>query len=424
LAKAVEMCNNNGHCRKFDAGTMCPSFRVTRDEEHSTRGRANTLRLAVSGQLGGEFASGAVREALALCVSCKGCKRDCPTGVDMAKMKIEFAFHWQKKHGLTLKDRLVATMPKWAPWAARFPFIANLRDALPGAARLSERIAGLSAQRTLPQWRGDTFLTSKAAQAAAADRPDVVLLVDTFNNYHEPENAHAALRVLQAAGYRVAVARAGAEDAERNRPLCCGRTYLGAGLVDEAKREARRMIEALAPHVAAGATVVGLEPSCLLSFRDEFLVMGLGEDAQQLSTRALMIEEFLAREHKAGRLALPLRALPQKRALVHGHCHQKAFDVMTPVVSVLKLIPGLQVEVIESSCCGMAGSFGYEAAHYDISMKMAETSLLPAVRAAAADTLIVADGTSCRHQIADGTRSTGSREALHVVRVLAQALTA
>ncbi|MGZ8981983.1 MAG: (Fe-S)-binding protein, partial [Burkholderiaceae bacterium] len=425
FAKAVEMCNNNGHCRKFDAGTMCPSYRVTRDEEHSTRGRANTLRLAVSGQLGTDFANEAVREALSLCVSCKGCRRDCPTGVDMAKMKIEFAFHWQKKHGMTLKDRLVATMPKWAPWAARFPFIANLRDALPGAARLSERIAGLSAQRQLPRWRSDTFLSSKAAQTAAmVDHADVVLLVDTFNNYHEPENARAALRVLQAAGYRVAVARAGANDAERDRPLCCGRTYLGAGLVDEAKREARRMVEALAPHVAAGATVIGLEPSCLLSLRDEFLVMGLGDAAQQLSTRALMIEEFLAREHKAGRLKLALKALPQKRALVHGHCHQKAFDLMSPVVSVLKLIPGLQVEVIESSCCGMAGSFGYEAEHYAVSMKMAELSLLPAVRAAGADTLIVADGTSCRHQIADGTRGSGQREALHVARVLESALAA
>ena len=219
------MCNNNGHCRKFDAGTMCPSYRVTRDEEHSTRGRANTLRLALSGQLGTDFANEAVREALALCVSCKGCKRDCPTGVDMAKMKIEFAYHWQKKHGLTLKDRLVATMPKWAPWAARFPFVANLRDALPGAARLSERIAGLSAQRALPQWRSDTFLASQAARAAAADAPDVVLLVDTFNNYHEPENAHAALRVLQAAGYRVAVARAAPNDA-RARPAAVLRAHV------------------------------------------------------------------------------------------------------------------------------------------------------------------------------------------------------
>jgi Fe-S oxidoreductase len=180
------------------------------------------------------------------------------------------------------------------------------------------------------------------------------------------------------------------------------------------------MVNALAPHVAAGATIVGLEPSCLLSLRDEFLVMGLGESAEQLSVRALTIEEFLAREQKEGRLRLPLQALPQKRALVHGHCHQKAFDVLNPVAAVLRLIPELQVDVIESSCCGMAGSFGYEAAHYDVSMKMAEAALLPAVRRADADTLIVADGTSCRHQIADGTRA--SRQAVHAIRVLASAL--
>ncbi len=422
FAKAVEMCNNNGHCRKFDAGTMCPSYRVTRDEEHLTRGRANTLRLALSGQLGPDFANDAVRAALDLCVSCKGCRRECPTGVDMAKMKIEFAWHWQKKHGLSLKDRLIATMPKWAPWAARFPFVANLRDTLPGAARLSERVAGLTAQRVLPQWRRDTFLSSRAAREAGAEAPDVVLLVDTFNNYYEPENAHAALRVLRAAGYRVAVARAKASDREPERPLCCGRTYLTAGLVEEARREALRMVDALAPHVAEGATIVGLEPSCLLSLRDEFLVMGLGEDAGILSKRALLIEEFLAREHAGGRLDLKLKALPQKRALVHGHCHQKAFGAQDPVLTILGLIPDLKVEAIESSCCGMAGSFGYEAAHYEISMRMAELSLLPAVRATGEDTLIVADGTSCRHQIADGTRGTQRRDALHAARVLAAAL--
>ena len=207
FAKAVEMCNNNGHCRKFDAGTMCPSYRVTRDEEHLTRGRANTLRLALSGQLGPDFANDAVRAALDLCVSCKGCRRECPTGVDMAKMKIEFAWHWQKKHGLSLKDRLIATMPKWAPWAARFPFVANLRDTLPGAARLSERVAG---QRRVACCRnGGATRSCRAGRRdeAAVEAPDVVLLVDTFNNYHEPENAHAALRVLRVAGYRVAVAR-------------------------------------------------------------------------------------------------------------------------------------------------------------------------------------------------------------------------
>ncbi len=429
FGKAVEMCNNNGHCRKFDAGTMCPSYRVTRDEQHLTRGRANTLRLALAGQLNGElggehgsnFASETVREALDLCVSCKGCRRDCPTGVDMAKMKIEFQYQWQRRHGLSFKERAIAQLPRWAPWAARFPWLANLRDTLPIATRLSEKWMGLSAQRTLPRWRSDTFLRSAAAQTGDK-APEVVLFVDTFSNYHEPENAHAALGVLRAAGLKIAIARAASTDAEPARPLCCGRTYLSAGLVDSAKREARRMLAALAPHVAAGATIVGLEPSCLLTLRDEFLVMGLGEPAQRLAERALLIEEFLAREHGAGRLQLPLKRIAHRRALVHGHCHQKAFDALNPAVTVLKLIPDLAVDVIESSCCGMAGSFGYEAAHVDISMKMAELSLLPAVRQAEADTLIVADGTSCRHQIADGTRAIGLREAMHVVRVLESAL--
>ncbi len=422
FAKAVEMCNNNGHCRKFDAGTMCPSYRVTRDEVHLTRGRANTLRLALSGRLGPDLASKPVREALDLCVSCKGCRRDCPTGVDMAKMKIEFLYHWQRAHGLALKDRIVAHLPRWAPWAARLPWLANLRDTLPGAQQLTEKLAGLSARRTLPKWRRDTFLQLDMLAATNDANADVVLFVDTFNHYFEPENAHAALAVLRAAGLSVHLARASPDDAEPSRPLCCGRTYLAAGLVDEAKREARRVLEAMAPHVARGAAIVGLEPSCLLSLRDEFLVMGLGDAARRLAEHALLIEEFLAREHRAGRLRLALRRLSQTRALIHGHCHQKAFDAVAPVQEVLQLIPGLDVEVIESSCCGMAGSFGYEAAHYDVSMRMAELSLLPAVRSATPETLIVADGTSCRHQIADGTRATGAREALHVVRVLERAL--
>src|SRR5688572_17573155 len=223
FAKAVEMCNNNGHCRKFDAGTMCPSFRVTRDEVHLTRGRANTLRLALSGQLGDDFASEAVRDAPDLCVSCKGCRRDCPTGVDMAKMKIEFLHHWGKRHPRSLKDRLVGSLPRWAPWAARVPWMANLRDRVPGLRQLTERFVGLSAQRSLPTWRRDTFLS----RAKRDDpNPDVVLLIDTFTNYFEPENGHAALAVLRAAGYRVAVARGLGSDGERTRPLCCGRTFL------------------------------------------------------------------------------------------------------------------------------------------------------------------------------------------------------
>ncbi len=405
--KAVEMCNNNGHCRKFDAGTMCPSYRVTREEQHLTRGRANTLRLALSGQLGPDaLTSDAVREAMDLCVACKGCKRECPTGVDMAKMKVEFLHHWHRHHGLTLKERLIAYLPRYAPWAARLAPVMNL---LQGVAK---PLLGFAARRRLPAWRSDAFV-APAAPAVAGDR-DVVLLVDTFNTYFEPENAKAAVKVLEAAGYTVHMPRA-ADDA---RPLCCGRTFLASGLVAEARREAQRMSATLAPYVARGVPVVGLEPSCLYSLRDEFLSMLPAGEAAPLSLQAMLFEEFIAREHDAGRLQLKLKALPERRALLHGHCHQKAFAAMPAVRKVLALVPELNVELIESSCCGMAGSFGYEARHYDVSMRMAEASLLPKIREAGNDTLIVADGTSCRHQIHDGA----ARDAVHVARVLASAL--
>jgi FAD/FMN-containing dehydrogenase/Fe-S oxidoreductase len=425
---AVEMCNNNGHCRKFDAGTMCPSYRATGNERDLTRGRANTLRLALSGQLGADaFTSEAMHEAMDLCVSCKGCKRECPTGVDMAKMKIEFLHHYHKHHGLSLKDRLIAYLPRYAPWAARLPWLANLRDALPGLAALSESLLGLSAKRSLPKWRGDPFLSSTHASAkrAGEEQREVVLLVDTFNNYFEPDNARAALAVLEAAGYRVHLARA----ADSDRPLCCGRTFLASGLVDEARIEARRTVGALQPYVERGLPIIGLEPSCLYTLRDEFKSMLPGANTEALAARAVLFEEFLAAEHQAGRLKLKLKPLPQKKALLHGHCHQKAFGAMPQVAQVLGLVPELKVETVESSCCGMAGAFGYEAAHYDVSMKMAEASLLPAVRKTDADTLLVADGTSCRHQIHDGLRigggppaSVAQREAMHVARVLARAL--
>ncbi len=406
FAKAVEMCNNNGHCRKFDAGTMCPSFRMTREEVHLTRGRANTLRLALSGQLGATaLTSDAVAEAMDLCVSCKGCKRDCPTGVDMARMKIEVKSARRMSKGLSLRDRLIGDLPAMAPWARRLPWLFNL------AQRFTPWWLGFARERSLPRWRGDTFLATTDVDVADAT---VVIFADTFSNNFEPEILHAARRVLTAAGHRVAVAwpMPGA------RALCCGRTFLATGQVDKARDEAERLLEALYPFVVRGVPVIGLEPSCLFTLRDEFLALGLGDAAVRTAESALLFEEFLAREKKAGRLTLDLKPLPQKTALLHGHCHQKAFGAMSAVQEALALIPDLAVSPIESSCCGMAGSFGYEAEHYEASIAMAELSLLPAVRKAAPDVLIVADGTSCRHQIADGS----DRQALHVAQVLASAL--
>jgi Fe-S oxidoreductase len=398
---------------------MCPSFRVTRDEQHGTRGRANTLRLALSGQLGSDaLASDAVREAMELCVSCKGCRRECPTGVDMAKMKIEFLHHHRQRHGLTLRDRLIGHLPRYASWAARLPWLVNLRNRSPLVARLAERVTGLAANRRLPEFRRDRFTSTVAVTRAGGEVPAggrrVVLFADTFDNSFEPENLSAAHRVLAAAGYDVTVLVGG-----DGRPLCCGRTYLGTGMVGEARAEAQRTLDALLPYVRAGAAVVGLEPSCLLGLRDEFLVLKLGAGAQELAEASVLFEEFIAREAAAGRFALDFRPLA-RTALLHGHCHQKAFGAIPSVAAALALVPQLKVQPIESSCCGMAGSFGYEAAHQQLSMAMAEASLLPAVRAAPDDALIVADGTSCRHQIADGAH----REALHVARVMAMALPA
>ncbi|HLX79397.1 MAG TPA: FAD-linked oxidase C-terminal domain-containing protein [Burkholderiales bacterium] len=401
LDKAVEMCNNNGHCRKFDAGTMCPSYRVTRDEKHLTRGRANTLRLALSGQLGSDPDS-SVKEALDLCVSCKGCKRECPTGVDMARMKIEFLAHHRAGHGLTLRDRAVAYLPRYAPLAATVAPLANL------AMQLFGSFAGFTAKRALPAWRRNRFIDRAWAKSGGRE---VVLLADTFNRYFEPENIRAAIRVLQAGGYRVHIAQA----REGGRPLCCGRTFLSAGLVEEAKAEARRVLHALQPWLAHGVPIIGLEPSCLFTLRDEYSVLLPGTEA--MAKNSFLLEEFLSNEADAGRLNLKLKSIG-KQALLHGHCHQKAFGAMSAVEKTLKLVPGLNVQTVESSCCGMAGSFGYEAEHYDVSMKMGEVGLLPAVRKASADTLIVADGTSCRAQIEHGAH----REAQHVARVLEQAL--
>ena len=438
LAKAVEMCNNNGHCRKFDAEVMCPSYRVTRDEKHLTRGRANTLRLALSNQLDvkddSPLGSDAVKEVMELCVSCKACRRECPTGVDMAKMKIEFLAAYKKRVGHSLRDLAVAYLPKYASIISNTPGLAallNLRNHIAPIAKLQEWLMGISAQRSLPTWRSRTFWSNKKQVAAHHFTPDqlntpnqqgnkgVVLLADTFNAYFENENLQAALKVLKEAGYRVHIPQKNnAENKTKtantcSKEFCCGRTYLAAGMVDQAKETLGELVDHLAPYAEKGIPIIGLEPSCLFTLKDEALVMGFGERAITVSKHAQLLEEFLASEAKVGKLNLNLKAATRP-VLFHGHCHQKSFAAVTPAMELLKLIPGAEPKLIESSCCGMAGSFGYEAEHIEVSKQMAELSLLPTIRKSP-DSWVVADGTSCRHQIHDGTQ----RDAVHIAQILA-----
>lgn len=400
---AVETCNNNGACRKLKGGVMCPSFRVTRNERDATRGRANTLRFAISGQLPGGLTSDTMAETMKYCVSCKGCRRECPTGVDMARMKTEVLAARRRENGLTPAQKLVGYLPRYAPRASKLAWLMNLRNKIGLVRRLSESLTGVSHRRDIPVWSSNPFRDDEARDAD----PQVLLFADVFNRYFEPENLRAALRVLRAAGLRVAVARDGSGTA-----LDCGRTLLAVGCVDEARTEARRVIDATRSAVARGVPVVGLEPSSILTFRDEFLALCPGAEAEALAHATHMFEEFMAILP-----GLPLQSLSAP-VYVHGHCHQKAQDAVTPMLDLLKRIPGAQVHFIESSCCGMAGAFGYAPDTIDVSLKMAKLDLFPALDAAPENAIIVADGTSCRHQIADGT----PRRAIHAARLLDQAL--
>ena len=407
---ALEQCNNNGACLKSDPGVMCPSYRVTQDERHSTRGRANALRLAVTGQLGATgLDSPEMAEAMSLCISCKGCKRECPTGIDMAALKLEWQYHQNRHSGVPIRTRLLGGLPRVAPWATQIGQLVNILGKLP----LGRRVLGLAPTRKLPQWHGSPWNDSELPPPATVTGPaDVILFVDTFTRWFEPEVPRAAKNLLEAGAWQTQTLQ------HPGRPLCCGRTYLSGGMLDEARRELRRVLDALAPAARAGTWIVGLEPSCIYTLRDEAPALLPGDDADVVAERAVLLEEFLDQEWAQGH-ALSFKPLKKRRLKVHGHCHQKAFGTVNASVRMLERIPDLTVEEIPSGCCGMAGAFGYQAEHYDVSMAMAELDLLPAVRVTDETTEIVASGTSCRAQIRDGT----GRTALHPAVLLQRALT-
>jgi FAD/FMN-containing dehydrogenase/Fe-S oxidoreductase len=417
FAAAAELCSGVGACRKTTEGTMCPSYMVTREEEHSTRGRANLLRNVLSGVLPAEELTGRrLFEALDLCVECKGCKAECPANVDMAKLKYEFLARYHETHGTPFRARLFGHIHRLNRVGTRFAPLSTWLAGSGPARWMLERVAGIDRRRPLPPFARQTFDAWWAQRewrgvqngAGGRTRPRVVLFADTFLRYNYPEIGRTAVGVLERLGYEVIVPAV----------TCCGRPMISKGMLSLARARAESNVRTLLPYAAAGMPIVGCEPSCILTFRDEVPDLIPGEDTRMIAGSALLVDEFLARhvqEHgwPAGGASGP----SQPRVLFHGHCHQKAIVGTQPALSVLRAA-GFQAEAVDSGCCGMAGSFGFEREHYEISLAMGERRLLPAVRRAPADTEIVAMGVSCRQQIAHGT----GRPAKHLVELLAQSL--
>ena len=414
FAKAVAACINSRQCEAAGKQVMCPSFRVTNNPHFSTGGRVKLLKNALNSTLvEAALADPLLAEAMDLCVACKGCKRECEANVDMPLIKAEYLAQRAQRDGLSWRSRLFAHTPRWLHAAAWLKPLIRWRNKTPVLAKLSERLLGLSAQRALPEPIA-AFHTADLNPTGKEHLPEVVLLVDTFSRYFEPNIPHAAIAVLQAGGYRVHLATPASAT---ERPLCCGRTYLAQGMITQAKAEAQRLIDALLPHVEAGRVIVGLEASCVLGLRDDALALGLGQAAETVAKQVLLFEEFLAKEASAKRLQLPLQALSDGETLVHGHCHQKAVGAMKAMRRVLKLIPAHEFSLIESGCCGMAGTFGLEAEHVALSSTLAEQSLLPALREKP-HARVIANGFSCRHQM----RVHGDARAQHLAVLLQQAL--
>ena len=413
-AAAAGLCNGQQRCLAGHNEVMCPSYRVTGEARHSPYHRAQAIRAALAATPGDGscFESEALRSALELCIGCKGCKRECPNGVDIALLATEARARTRATTpDVSRRDRLFAGLPDLVFYARRLRVFIHLANIMPGIGRLARRLLRIAPRRPLPVPAANSFHDTHPLGAyGTGERGDVVLLADTFSNHFEPTIAKAALDLLTGLGYRVHLPRRSSQ----GQPLCCGRTYLSQGRIEEAKHRATALLNTLSPFAEAGIPIIGLEPSCLLMLRDEYRALGLGSKVTTLARNALMLEEFLVRLVDETPGALPLRPMPDRQILVHGHCHQKAFGTLAAVERLLGMIPGVFVTPIKAGCCGMAGAFGYEAEHDALSMRMAEDQLLPAVRNAPTGALIVANGTSCRQQIEHGT----GRRSLHLAQVL------
>ena len=414
-AGAVEMCNGMGACRKM-TGTMCPSYMVTREEEHSTRGRANLLRAVLSGSIPGEtLASPRLHEALDLCLECKGCKADCQTGVDMAKLKYEFLDQYNKAHGTPLRSRIFANINTLSRLGSRLAPLSNWASASPLSKWVLQKFLGVAPQRTLPAFAGQTFpgwfkerrSSSDSRRSQEGKLGTVVLFNDTFMNYNYPNVGIAAVELLERAGYNVVPAN----------PMCCGRPMVSKGMLDKARANARHNVDLLYSYASQGIPIVGCEPSCLLTLRDEYPDLLRDDKSKVVAENSYMIDELIAMLQDKGDLALEFNDVSGQKVLFHGHCHQKSLVGTRQSMSALRLA-GYQVEEVNSGCCGMAGSFGYEKEHYDISMDIGRQVLFPAVESKDEDWQVAVMGISCRQQIEHGT----GRKAKHLVEVLRDAV--
>ncbi|MCO6450713.1 MAG: FAD-binding protein [Caldilineales bacterium] len=416
-AQAVEMCNGSGVCRKLDVGAMCPSFQALRDERHSTRGRANLLRAALNGELPDGLADPALAEALDLCLACKACKSECPSSVDMAKLKAEALAQKYRIESPPLSARVFANIDRISALAAPLAPLANFGLNFAPTRALASRLLDLHPARTMPKFQQKTFSRQlriamrkrsawENARKSVDQAPSVALFPDTFTEFNEPGQGMAAVRVLEAAGGRVAL----------TPRVCCGRPALSNGLVTDARERAAALVQALLPYHQAGIPVIGLEPSCALTIRDDYPDLLPGPDTEAVAQNIFLFDEFLAELLAADPRGLPLKS-SRRRYLFHGHCYQKAISGLDASLAVLKAIPGAQAQAIDAGCCGMAGSFGYTKGHYDLSAAIANDRLLPALKAAP-DAVVVANGISCRHQL----RDLAGRQAIHLAEALAEVL--